>query len=220
MLIAFEGIDGSGKQTQSKLYCEYLEKIKKDFLYVDFPNYGKSFFAKEISKYLNHEYGDINQNHPKLISLLYAGDRFEQKEIIEQAIKDKKIIISNRYTPSNIAHQSAKIDISERKELKIWLEELEFDVFKIPKYDVVVFLDIPFNHSDKLVEKKNKRQYTDKIKDIHEENKSYMQKVYDTYKVLALDTKWITISCIDDNDNLKSKEIITQEIISSLESFV
>ncbi len=108
MIIAFEGIDGSGKETQSKLFCEYLKSINKDFLYMDFPAYNKTFFSKEIIKYLNKEYGNMDEIHPKFIAMLYAGDRLEFKDKISQGLRDGKIIVCNRYTPSNIAHQVVK----------------------------------------------------------------------------------------------------------------
>jgi len=216
MIIVFEGIDGSGKETQSKLFCEYLKSIKKDFLYMDFPAYNKTFFSKEIIKYLNSEYGSMDEIHPKFIAMLYAGDRLEFKDKISKGLNEGKIIVCNRYTPSNIAHQIVKAKENEKEELKNWIIKLEEDIFKIPKYNYVVFLDVPFDTSDKMVETKNTREYTDKEKDIHEENEPYMRKVYNEYQNLALSKKWIKISCMEDN-KIKTQSNIANEIVKKIQ---
>lgn len=216
MIIAFEGIDGSGKETQSKLFCEYLKQNNKDYFYIDFPSYNKTFFSYEIIKYLNKGYGNINDIDPKFIAMLYAGDRFECKEQIEEALKNQKIVVCNRYTPSNIAHQVIKAEPSKQKELRQWIIKLEEEIFKIPKYDYVVFLDVPFEKSDKMVELKDKREYTNKKKDIHEENESYMQKVYKEYQTLCENKSWLKINCVDEHNLMKTKEDISKNVISAL----
>jgi dTMP kinase len=215
MIIAFEGIDGSGKETQSKLFCEYLKSINKDFLYMDFPAYNKTFFSKEIIKYLNKGYGSMDEIHPKFIAMLYAGDRLELKDKINRGLKENKIIVCNRYTPSNIAHQVIKAKKKEKEELRNWINKLEVDIFKIPKYDFVIFLDVPFDTSDKMVETKNTREYTNKDKDIHEENEPYMRKVYNEYQNLSLSKNWIKISCMK-NNKIKPINDIAKEVIESI----
>ena len=183
---------------------------------MDFPAYNKTFFSKEIIKYLNSEYGSMDEIHPKFIAMLYAGDRLEFKDKISKGLDEGKIIVCNRYTPSNIAHQIVKAKENEKEELKNWIIKLEEDIFKIPKYDYVVFLDVPFDTSDKMVETKNIREYTDKEKDIHEENEPYMRKVYNEYQNLSLSKKWIKISCME-NNKIKTQEDIAKEVVKNIQ---
>ena len=219
MIIAFEGIDGSGKETQSKIFCEYLKSIGKDFIYMDFPAYNKTFFSKEIIKYLNKEYGNMDDINPKFIAMLYAGDRLELKDKINNGLKQNKIIVCNRYTPSNIAHQVIKVEEEEKEDLRNWINKLESDIFKIPKYDYIVFLDVPFSTSDKMVERKTKREYTSKDKDIHEENEPYMRKVYNEYQTLSLAKNWIKISCMQDG-NIKDVDSIAKDILDNIQKLL
>ncbi|OGD90800.1 hypothetical protein A3D07_00640 [Candidatus Curtissbacteria bacterium RIFCSPHIGHO2_02_FULL_42_15] len=72
--IVFEGADGTGKTTQAKLLFDYLKKKKKNAVFFSFPNY-KSAWGKIVRRYLDGEFGDVNQVSPYLASILYAGDR-------------------------------------------------------------------------------------------------------------------------------------------------
>jgi dTMP kinase len=72
-IIAVEGIDGSGKNTQSRLLVENLKKQGFEVEFLGFPCYSETFFGKEIGAYLNGDFGGLDDVHPKLASMLYAG---------------------------------------------------------------------------------------------------------------------------------------------------
>ena len=118
-LIVITGIDGSGKTVQTKLLCERLLKEGHPVVNTDFPQYGKTFFADMVTKYLNGEFGSADSVSPYLAALLYAGDRWEAKEQINNWLKDGKIIVSNRYVCDNMAHQGGKNRLSRRKKVFI-----------------------------------------------------------------------------------------------------
>lgn len=80
MIIAIEGIDGSGKNTQAKILAQRLSIHGKAVKLMGFPCYADTLFGKEIGSYLNGEFGSITDVSPKLASMLYAGDRFEKKQ--------------------------------------------------------------------------------------------------------------------------------------------
>ncbi len=108
-LMVITGIDGSGKTVQTKLLYERLVKEGYPAVITDFPQYGKTFFADMVTKYLKGEFGSADSVSPYLASLLYAGDRWECKEQINTWLRADKIIISNRYVCDNMAHQGGKI---------------------------------------------------------------------------------------------------------------
>ena len=81
--IVIDGTDGSGKATQTKLLAEKLKKSGRKVKTIDFPQYENNFFGKMVGRYLSGEFGKSSEVSPYLASILYAGDRFEEKEPIE-----------------------------------------------------------------------------------------------------------------------------------------
>ena len=87
VLIAIEGIDGSGKGTQAaRLHTHFLSQGLKSTM-LSFPRYQQTRFGQKVGDFLNGEFGTLDTVHPLLVSLLFAGDRFESRELIEQMRK-------------------------------------------------------------------------------------------------------------------------------------
>lgn len=213
MIIAIEGIDGSGKNTQATILAKKLSEQGRKVVLMGFPCYSETFFGKEVGHYLNGDFGGLNDISPKLTSMLYAGDRFEKREHILNYINDGYIVVIDRYVYSNVAHQSAKVFGEERIELQKWIEALEYDVYRLPKPDVNILLSLDVSSSSKLVMMKSTRDYTEKRKDLHEENSSYLSEVSYVYHELARNNdQWEVINCLK-NNNLRSVDDISNDII-------
>ena len=210
-IIAVEGIDGSGKNTQSNRILAEYSSINAKVSKISFPRYGETFFGKEVGNYLNGHFGSLDYVHPKFSAMLYAGDRFECKEEILIKSSDEGVVIFDRYVQSNVAHQLAKVPMVERAAFKNWIEDLEFGVYGLPKPDLIIFLDMPPSTSGNLVLKKDARIYTDKKKDLHEENDSYLEKVYDVFKEMSLtDQNWVTINCFENDILLNEDDVFSR----------
>lgn len=208
--IVIDGIDGSGKATQVKLLTERLKKSKRKVATLDFPRYYDNFFGKLIGRFLNNEFGNAPKINPYLVSVLYAADRWEAKEKIEKWLKSGKIVLLDRYSSSNQIHQGGKIsDRKERKKFLKWLEEMEFNVFKIPKPDVIIFLNVPYQISKKLLVKKVFRSYVKNAKnDKVEKSRIYQESSYQQSLNLVKENKnWIKIDCVKNNKLLNPEEI-------------
>ncbi|WP_368747665.1 dTMP kinase [Enterobacter cancerogenus] len=210
-LISFEGIDGSGKGTQSKLLLDKLNSIGVTAKLFSFPCYEKTFFGKEIGAFLRGEFGGINDVHPKLASILYAMDRFEKRQEIVDLLSQGATVICDRYVDSNIAHQSSKLPVSEQKGFIDWISELEYNFNKMPVPDLTFFLNVPLNVSKEMVLKKKKRSYTDSDEDIHERAYGYLDSVLLAYNKIDFGTRWNLIECCNDND-LMEPEVISDII--------
>ena len=108
MLIVIDGIDGSGKQTQTKLLKDKLISDGKKVITYEFPNYS-TFFGKIIRSYLDGDFGDSTKVDAKLISILYALDRFEVGSEIKNYLEKGYYVLCDRYTQSNMAYQTSKL---------------------------------------------------------------------------------------------------------------
>ena len=218
-LIVFEGIDGSGKGTQSKKLHKKLTELGRKVVLFEFPFYSETFFGKEVGRYLNGEFGLLNEIHPKLAAMLYAGDRYEKRNEIIKKLEDGYLVICDRYIQSNIAHQTAKFaDVTKRNELRSWIEQLEYDVYGLPKPDIIFFMNMNPNLSDSLVLKKQTRDYTNKKKDLHESDTSYLGSVFNIFNALATENRWVGIACQDKDGRLRSMEDIHHDILKILET--
>ncbi len=218
-LIVIDGGDGSGKATQAKLLSDYLKKKKIPVKTFDFPRYYTSFHGKMVGRYLTGEFGDVNEVSPYLVSLAYAVDRAGAREEINEWLKKGGIVLTNRYTTTSKAYMSAKIDPDKREEFIEWLDELEYRIHRMPREDLVIYLDVPLEISQKLMEKRVNRNYTNgQRKDIHERNLAYLKEVEKMYLDLIKKNKnWIKINCLQVADHsIKSKEEIHQEILKVL----
>ena len=142
-LIVIDGTDGSGKSTQIALLVNHLKKEGQKVQVVDFPEYYNNFFGKFIGHCLTEQYYNFVRVHPKIASVLYAADRFESKDKIENWLKKGYIVIADRYVSANQIHQGGKIaNIKKRKAFIKWLDEMEYGVFKIPRPNVVFYLNL------------------------------------------------------------------------------
>ena len=215
-LIVFEGSDGSGKATQVELLRAFFEKKNYPHIAFDFPRYQETFHARTIAKYLSGEYGDPTKQNPYLVSLAYALDRLTVREEIYYALNDGKIVLANRYVSSNKAHQGAKLPAKKRRDFFVWLDELEYDVNKIPREDLVIMLYIPPEVSIRLL--RRRQRVTGSKPDLHEENRRYQKEVERVYLQLTASPHWVKVDCVDKKGTLLTKETIHKKVLAILKS--
>ncbi len=181
IFIVIEGTDGSGKGTQLKLVTERLRTAGHQVETFDFPQYDQpsSYFVK---RYLNGDYGTADEVGPYTSSLFYALDRFEAAPKIREALRAGRVVIANRFTGSNMAHQGTKIaNAEQRRGFFIWLDNLEFEMLGIPRPDISFVLRVPAAISQQLVDQKGQRDYTDKKRDLHEADLSHLERAVTVY---------------------------------------
>lgn len=207
--IVIDGTDGSGKATQVGILEERLKKEGYDVAMVDFPRYGNpsAFF---VEKYLNGEYGSLEEIGPKLGSAFFALDRFDASFDMKKMLGQGKILLANRYVSANMGHQGAKIlDQKKRKEYLDWLYDLEFNIFQIPRPDINIILHVTADINQQLVDKKGHRDYVGGEKrDLHEANLDHLKAAEATYLQMASDyPDFDLIECVKDNQIMTREEI-------------
>lgn len=218
LFIVIEGTDGSGKGTQFELIKKRLTDEGYDVAAFDFPVYDResSYFVR---KYLNGEYGDGEAVGPYTASLFFALDRYDQAEAIKAALAAGKVVIANRFTGSNMAHQGTKFrHMEERRGYFIWLDNLEFQMLGIPRPDLSLVLRVPADIAFDLVEQKAPRSYTVKKRDLHEADLGHLKKAVEVYDDLCrlFPKDFKSLDCVR-NDKLLGVEAIHKLVWETLE---
>lgn len=220
-LFVIEGIDGTGKATQT----EYLRKNLSNMGYrvksISFPWYDDPS-STLVKMYLSGEVGsDPMSVTPYAASTFYAVDRFATfKRFWEKDYRDPDcILIADRYVGSNAIHQGCKCARSELRDFLDWLYDLEFLKYDIPVPTATLWLDMDPDISQKLMEHRKNKFTGDQAKDIHEVNHSYLKKCYDTGRIVGNLWGWHSIFCSSE-DHMRTVEDIAADILNYIQPFL
>ena len=179
IFIVLEGADGSGKTTQFNLLAARLKAAGYDVEVFDFPRYDQPS-SHFVRSYLNREYGPADKVGPYTASLFYALDRYEAAPAIREALAAGKIVLSDRYVGANMAHQGSKLsDPVQQRSFFVWEDSLEFQLLGIPRPDVNLFLRVPAEVSNRLIEDRGQRRHE------HENDLNHMRRTVETYDMLC-----------------------------------
>ncbi|MDO5448319.1 MAG: deoxynucleoside kinase [Clostridia bacterium] len=198
-LIVIEGLDGSGKSTQTELVLKYIESQGTEVHQIKLPDYGSESSAL-VRMYLGGEFGnkptDVNAY---AASSFYAVDRFANfvtkwKDDYESG----KVILADRYATSNAAHQMTKLSKSDWDEYLNWLEDFEYVKIGVPKPSLVVFLDMPVEISQKLMT--SRYNGDEGKKDVHEADVSYLLACREAGMYAAEKLGWSIIKCYEGDE--------------------
>src|SRR5262249_7546723 len=215
-LIAIEGIDGSGKNTQVRLLHHELTSRGYSVYCTGFPQY-ESWFGKMVGQFLNGDLGPLDKVDPHFSALLYAGDRFEAKSRIVTSLERGAIVLADRYVASNLAHQTARVPAAKRADFLTWIEHLEYGIYDWPREDLVLYLRVPPQEAQSLVKKKASRPYTDSTHDILEADIRHLEDAADMYDSLSRQTPWATIQCYDaSRAAMRMPEEIAKDVLSAV----
>lgn len=198
-LIVIEGLDGSGKGTQTKLLKEHFEKQNKKVRVIEFPDYS-SEGCTLVKMYLDGKLGeDPNDTNAYAASMFFAADRYVSfmTSWKKDYNDDDTIIIANRYTTANAYHQLSKMPREDWDSFLDWLWDFEFVKLGLPKPDMVLLLDMPESVSSELVKKRSSE--TGQKLDIHETHKDYLQRCRVTAAYVAEKCGWNVIECAAEN---------------------
>ena len=216
MLIVIEGVDGSGKQTQSELLQERLEQSGKHVRKLAFPNYQGETSAL-VKMYLGGKFGENpNDINPYAASVFYAADRIGS--FLSDWRKDYEsdgVILCDRYTTSNAVHQSCKLEGDERDAYLDWLFDFEYNLVGLPKPDLVIFLNMPPEFGRELTKNRANKITGTMEKDIHEKNSDHIESAYNATLYTAKRFGWHIVDCVKDGC-VRTIEDINNEIYETV----
>ncbi|GIX04394.1 MAG: thymidylate kinase [Planctomycetaceae bacterium] len=212
LFVALEGIDGAGKGTQTAALAERVQQAGYRCAVWSFPRYHHTRFGQQVQRFLHGEFGTLEQVHPLLVSLLFAGDRWESRRGLIEALFTHDVVLCDRYVASNQAHQAAKLQGEERQQLLAWIGWLEYELYVLPRPHLVLWFDLPIDQAQQMLRQRAERQ-THRPCDLQEQDREYLQRVREVYADLAQrDPSWHRVSVVDDQHQLRTRSQITEEI--------
>jgi dTMP kinase len=188
-LIAFEGLDQSGKQTQAEMLRDRLKQDGRKARLVSFPDYATSI-GEEIARALQgeREYG------PDVMQLLYIANRYERKPDLVRWLEGGLILVTDRYTASSVAYGEASgLDAP-------WLVDMQK---YLPPAAMTIFLDI---NPETAVQ----RKAVDR--DRYERDLALQIRVRESYRRQAAEQGWLVL------DGERAKSAIATDLFSEVAS--
>lgn len=209
-LVVLEGGDGSGKGTQVGLLKDRLDGLGHFVRVYDFPRY-YSFFGQEVGRLMKGGYGPLNQVHPFLAAMLYAGDRLDAAPQMRADIEGGCVVLCNRYVASNLAHGGAKhSDLEEALRFIQKVEYMEYGVNQLPQPDLQLFLDVPAEGARKMLSTKGERIYMGGAGiDLAEADLNHQEKAVMMYRWLCENRRgYVRVECALESGEVRTKEEI------------
>jgi dTMP kinase len=191
LVIAFEGLDQSGKETQSRQLRARLEREGRTVRAVSFPDY-----ETPIGREIRHALASERDFGPEVMQLLYVANRFEYKPRLEHWLGAGEIVVCDRYRASSVAYGEAQgLDT-------VWLEDIQR---LLPDAGLTVLLDI--SPATALGRKRAGR-------DRFERDLELLARVRDSYRRQAARSEWVVIDAEPPKDEVT--EAVTRAVLSRL----
>lgn len=206
-LIVIEGLDASGKTTQSEILSRKLTEAGQSVRLISFPNYG-SDGSILVSHYLNGDFGkDPSATNAYAASMFFAADRYcsFKTDWIKDYNDPNTVIIANRYTTANAYHQISKLPKAEWDSFLDWLWDFEFSKLTLPRPDKVICLEMPPEVSARLLA--GRCAETGAKKDIHESDGNYLSACHEAAIYTSKKLGWSLIHCSKDGLPLSREEV-------------
>lgn len=205
-LVIMEGLDGSGKSTQTQLLQNYFENKGIEYKKIKLPDYD-SPSSTLVKMYLGGEFGkkasDVNAY---AAGAFYAVDRYASfKQNWKTDYEDNVLILADRYATSNSIYQMEKIAPDKWDEYLNWSADFEYNKLGIPRPDCVIFLDMPVEISQRLMT--GRYNGDEGKKDVHEADVEFLQKCRKSALYAAKKQNWNVVPCSDGNEPLSIEEI-------------
>lgn len=205
-LIIIEGLDGSGKSTQTALLEDYFKSQNVNYKKIKLPDYD-SPSSTLVKMYLGGEFGrNADDVNAYAAGAFYAVDRFASYKLDwGKDYENGTLILADRYATSNSIYQMEKLEESEWDRYLDWSADFEYNKIGIPKPDLTIYLDMPIEISQRLM---TSRYNGDEAKkDVHEADIVFLDKCRKSALYAAQKQGWIVIPCSDGTNPLSVEEI-------------
>ncbi|MEG0272666.1 MAG: thymidylate kinase [Hydrogenoanaerobacterium sp.] len=213
-LIEIEGLDGSGKETQSKLLADALCNMGHKAVRISFPDYDNPW-SVFVKMYLAGEFGgSAGAVNAYTATSFYALDRYASfKKNWQSIYESDTILVADRYIGSNLIHQMSKLPKEQWDEFFTWQQDYEYTKLGLPRADKVLYLEMALDDSKRLLE--NRYDGDESKKDLHERDFAYLISCRATAEYAVSRCGWSVIHC-SDGEKPFSIDIIHKKIMQEL----
>ncbi len=217
-LIVLEGTDGSGKATQCAALLERLRREGHPCRKVEFPQYQERSSAL-IQMYLGGEFGEKPSDvNAYAASTFYAVDRYASyKKDWGAYYEAGGLILADRYTTSNAVHQGSKLPPEARQTYFDWLFDFEYRLLELPKPDLVLYLDVPVDLTERNMHRRE--ILTNTSADIHERDRDYLRRCRIAALSAAEQFGWRRVACTE-NGIMRSIEDIHEDVYGAVKEIL
>lgn len=218
-LFVIEGLDGSGKATQTMLLCDALAHKGLPYRQITFPDYDSESSAL-VKMYLQGGFGgDPGSVNPYAASSFYAVDRFASfQRSWKQDYEAGSVILADRYVTSNLIYQLSKVTDEEKDTFIDWVQEYEYGKLGLPRPQATIYLDMKPEVSQSLL--RNRYQGDESKRDIHERNLVFLNQCRESALYSAEKLGWHIVPCCTEDQVPKSISAVHTEILSILERYL
>ena len=217
IMVAIEGIDGSGKGTATRAVCALLEGAGLSVATQSFPNYGKTAAAHAVQAVLN---GEVKVDSAYYLASLFSLDRAET--FMTAKLPDVDVVVFDRYVLSNAAFQMVRLPEGERDAFLKWLFDYEYERLGVPRPDLNILMRIDPEIATQLVARKAARSYTTATRDAFEADSTYQQRVSDAYSSIAsrqINGPWAIVE-VANADGMKTPDAIAAECLTLIQQAI
>ena len=218
-IIVITGIDGTGKETQTKLLFQHLKEKGLPVRMQSFPNYNAPS-STLVKEYLQGRLAkDVKALNPMQVSSLFLVDFLATMLGHEEFLNNGGILLLDRYTESNLIHQAGRLPTQvEQVRFANTLKNFQYNSLKLPKPDLVICLSMPLETSLTLMHQRD-YQKNGGEKDVHEDDLSHLQTAHKMCHQFAEMENWTIINCAEDG-HLRNPARIHNNIKNIVDKFL
>lgn len=212
--IVIEGLDGSGKATQTEILRKYFEQNGEAVKKLTFPDYDNESSAL-VKMYLGGEFGDNPDDvNAYAAAAFYTVDRIASYlKFWKEDYENGSVILADRYATSNIIYQMSKLPESDWDSYIDFQQDFEYSKIKVPEPDLIIYLDVEPEVSQKLLS--SRYSGDESKKDLHEKNLNFLLSCRKSALYAAERLGWVKISCTKDGE-MRSIEDISADILKAI----
>jgi dTMP kinase len=215
VLIAVEGVDGAGKHTQVRALRLELEKLGYAVSEYCFPDYTGSRLGATLKEMLAGRFGNATLIHPSLSAPLFALERAEKRDRMRADLAAGTVVLCDRYVYSNVAHQACRLPDVERGDFQRWLENLEFEILKLPRPHLTVLLDVDSQVASDRRRIRSQESGQERPLDDYEKDEGSISLARTIYLSLARELHWIVVPTGAEGE-LFERAAITREVLRNV----
>lgn len=219
-IIVITGIDGTGKETQTKMLLSHLKEKGINAKMQSFPNY-LSESSAPLREYLH---GKLPKSASKILPMQVASfflvDFVQTMMGYEEFLNNGGVLLLDRYTESNLIHQAGRLPTEvEQIRFANTLKNFQYNSLKLPKPDLVICLSMPLEKSLELMHARN-IQKNGGERDVHEEDTTHLENAHKMCELFAKEENWTVINCIDEVGRLREPHRIHNHIKNVVNNFL